>query len=140
MVQVDPKRSWTMSRVKSKHTSPEMHVRKKLRSLGHHYRLHGDDLPGRPDIVFRGRRKAIFVHGCFWHRHDDVNCKLTRTPKSNLEFWNKKFEANVLRDERNRQELRSLGWDVLVLWECQLPDDQWLTHELFKFLGDHRSP
>lgn len=111
-----------MALIKAKDTKPEMVVRRALHAAGLRFRLQARDLPGRPDIVFRSRRVAIFVHGCFWHRHSDPSCKLTRTPKSRLEFWGPKFSANVARDERDQAALRELGWTVLVLWECQLKD------------------
>lgn len=118
--EVDPARSAQMARVRNKDTKPELKVRKALHAAGLRFRLQARDLPGRPDIVFRSRRIAIFVHGCFWHRHPDPNCKLTRTPKSRLDFWETKFEANVARDERDRAALRELGWTVIVVWECDL--------------------
>ena len=123
-----------MSRVRAKNTSPEWTVRRLLTRMGYRYRLHGKDLPGRPDLVFRSRRKVIFVHGCFWHRHPDPNCKLARMPKSRREFWTAKFEGNVARDTRTLDELGRLRWDVLVLWECQLRDGASLEQRLREFL------
>ncbi len=117
---VDPARSAQMARVRNRDTKPEIKVRRALHAAGLRFRLQARDLPGRPDIVFRSRRIAIFVHGCFWHRHPDPACKLTRTPKSRLEFWEPKFQSNVARDERDQAALRALGWTVLVLWECDL--------------------
>jgi DNA mismatch endonuclease (patch repair protein) len=111
-----------MARVRGKDTKPELKVRKALHAAGLRFRLQANDLPGRPDIVFRSRRIAIFVHGCFWHRHSKPDCKLTRTPQSRLEFWELKFAANIARDERNISALRGLGWTVLVVWECELSD------------------
>lgn len=111
-----------MARVKSKDTKPELAVRRLLWSMGYRYRLHARDLPGRPDLVFRGRKKVIFVHGCFWHRHPDPGCKLARLPKSRRDFWESKLQANLERDQRHVAQLRADGWDVLVLWECQLGD------------------
>lgn len=132
-------RSWTMSRVKGKNTSPEMAVRRIVRSLGFGYRLHEKDLPGKPDLVFRGRRKAIFVHGCFWHRHPDPACKLARLPKSNLEFWQAKLTSNYERDKRNEVALRNKGWKTLNVWECQIRDTEILSRTLAEFLGDGKS-
>jgi DNA mismatch endonuclease (patch repair protein) len=117
---VDPARSAQMARVKGKDTKPEIRVRKALHSAGLRFRLQGRDLPGRPDLVFRSRRIAIFVHGCFWHRHGDPNCKLARVPKSRQDFWEPKLAANAERDIRNIAELRKLGWTVEIVWECDL--------------------
>lgn len=113
-------RSACMARVKSKNTRPELLVRRHIHKLGLRYRLHVSDLPGKPDMVFRKHKKIIFIHGCFWHRHLDKNCKLSRLPKSRVDFWTGKLEGNQKRDSANIQELRSLGWDVLVIWECEL--------------------
>jgi DNA mismatch endonuclease (patch repair protein) len=93
-----------------------------LHAAGLRFRLHARNLPGRPDIVFRSRRIAIFVHGCFWHRHPDPTCKLARTPKSRLGFWEPKFAANIERDRRDVAELINGGWTVETIWECQLKD------------------
>jgi len=112
------KRSWNMSRIRSRDTKPEMVVRRLLHSLGHRYRLHRKGLPGKPDIVLPKYRTVIFVHGCFWHRHP--GCKYAYTPKSRLEFWNKKFDENVRRDRENKKALRKLGWKVIVVWECEI--------------------
>lgn len=125
-----------MSRVRGKDTNPELMVRRLVHALGYRYRLHKRDLPGCPDLVFARRRKVIFVHGCFWHRHPDSSCKLARLPKSRLEFWVPKFEANVARDSRNEAELRARGWDVLVIWECELNDRASIQSKIESFL-DH---
>lgn len=111
-------RSKRMSLVRSKNTKPEIQVRKLVYGLGYRYRLHSNDLPGHPDLVFKGRKKIIFIHGCFWHRHK--NCKLARLPKSRLEFWKVKLEENHKRDVRIRKNLKEMGWKILVLWECEL--------------------
>lgn len=116
-----PDRSRRMAMIRSKHSKPELAVRKLIHSLGFRYRLHGDDLPGKPDLVFRSRRKVIFVHGCFWHRHSKA-CPLTRMPKSKLEFWGPKLEENRRRDRRNMSKLAAAGWRSLIIWECQLGD------------------
>lgn len=124
-------RSEIMSRVRSKDTRPEMIVRRMLHKAGYRYRLHVASLPGKPDLVFIGRRKAIFVHGCFWHMHE--GCARARVPKSRVEFWTEKLRANKERDERNLIELRRQGWSVLIVWECQL-EEAALLDELRLFL------
>lgn len=108
-----------MALVKGRDTKPELRVRKALHSAGLRYRLQARDLPGRPDIVFRSRKVAIFVHGCFWHRHPDPDCRLARLPKSRQEFWLPKLTGNRERDLRNRARLESDGWTVLEIWECE---------------------
>jgi DNA mismatch endonuclease (patch repair protein) len=113
-------RSKQMSRIRSKDTKPELLVRQLVHGMGYRYRLHRRDLPGSPDLVFPSRHKVILVHGCFWHRHPDPQCPLTRTPKSRLDFWVPKFEANRQRDLENEARLGALGWGILVVWECQL--------------------
>ena len=125
-------RSETMARVQSKHTRPELLVRKVVSALGQRYRLHAKDLPGCPDLVFRKLRKAIFVHGCFWHRHS--NCALARLPKSRLDFWGPKLEGNKARDQRNRRALAKLGWKVLTVWECQLKKPVRVETRIGRFL------
>lgn len=110
-----------------------MLVRRLLFSLGYRYRLHDRGLPGSPDIVFRGVKKAIFVHGCFWHRHE--GCPLARMPKSRLEFWGPKLDGNRERDARKLLQLQSQGWDALVIWECELKDLNLLEKKLNGFLG-----
>jgi DNA mismatch endonuclease (patch repair protein) len=111
------KRSWLMSRVKGRDTTPELTVRKMLHALGYRYRLHRKDLPGKPDIVFGPKKKAVFVHGCYWHGH---NCKKGKLPKSNRAFWSDKITKNKARDHRNARRLKALGWKVLVVWQCKL--------------------
>ena len=110
-------RSALMSRIKGKNTGIELEVRKGLHALGFRYRLGGAGLPGRPDIVLPKHRTAVFVHGCFWHKH---SCSLFRLPKTRREFWKTKIEANHARDGRNETHLRALGWRVETIWECQL--------------------
>lgn len=112
-------RSFNMSKIKGKNTKPEMIVRQWLWQNGYGYRLHRKDLPGKPDIVFAGRRKVIFVNGCFWHKH---NCKYFKWPKSNTEFWRQKIEANVHRDIDNYFSLNTTGWDYMVVWECEIKE------------------
>jgi DNA mismatch endonuclease (patch repair protein) len=123
-----------MARVKSKGTKPEMTVREAARALGHHYRLHRRDLPGSPDLVFPRLKKAIFVHGCFWHRHR--GCRRTTAPKTRAQFWQMKFETNVARDQRNIDALRFACWKVLVVWECETTDMVSLRAKLQSFLGE----
>lgn len=109
-----------MARVRGKDTKPELMVRRFLHNAGLRFRLQARELPGRPDIVFRSRKIAVFVNGCFWHRHDDPDCKLSRLPKSRQEFWGPKLTSNAERDRRNIEALRELGWAVEVVWECNL--------------------
>ena len=110
-----------MSGIRGKNTKPELVLRKLLFRNGFRYRLHRKDLPGRPDIVLAKWNAAIFVHGCFWHRHS--GCNLTTTPLTRPEFWKQKFEANVARDERNRAMLLAAGWRVAIVWECGMRKD-----------------
>ena len=136
---LDPaSRSVRMSKIKAKDTKPELRVRRLVHRLGYRYRLHRRSLPCTPDLVFGPRRKVIFVNGCFWHRHDDPDCKLARLPKSRLDFWVPKLEANKARDRRNVLDLRKLGWDVLVIWECQTRNDDTMERLVTQFL-DHTS-
>ena len=127
-------RSERMSRVRGKDTKPEMVVRRLVHGLGYRYRLHRKDLPGRPDLVFTTRRKVNFVHGCFWHRHPDPACKLARLPKSRLDFWLPKLTANAARDVGVEEELRSMGWGILVLWECEIKQTSSLSQKIQAFL------
>ncbi|KMP11495.1 endonuclease [Candidatus Nitromaritima sp. SCGC AAA799-C22] len=114
------KRSKLMSKVRSKDTKPEMIVRRMVFKLGFRYRLHQSDLPGKPDLVFRKLKKIIFVHGCFWHKHSLPSCRLSRLPKSKLNYWLQKLESNKIRDKKNRAKLTQAGWKILIIWECQL--------------------
>ena len=126
-------RSALMSRVRGKNTRPEMIVRKLLFTAGYRYRLHVRKLPGSPDLVFPSRKKVIFVHGCFWHRHD--NCAAARLPKTRVDFWSDKLNGNKARDVRDRDALIQAGWQVLVIWECELDDLMMLDDRLRIFLG-----
>lgn len=128
-------RSERMSRVRGKDTKPELVVRKLVHGLGYRYRLHKSGLPGRPDLVFVGRRKVIFIHGCFWHRHPDPACKLARMPKSRLQFWEPKLAGNRARDLEVERRLSESGWGVLTVWECELGDREALTEKVKDFLG-----
>lgn len=122
-----------MARIGPRDTKPEMVVRHLLHAIGRRFRLHRRDLPGTPDIVLPGSRKAIFVHGCFWHRHE--GCARATTPKTRAEFWQEKFDRNVARDERKEAELRAAGWDVTTVWECETRDPATLEIRLRDWLG-----
>ena len=127
-------RSERMSRVRSKDTKPEMRVRRLVHGLGYRYRLHVKGLPGRPDLVFRSRRKVVFVHGCFWHRHE--GCPQNRIPKSpeRRAFWRDKLDGNARRDRLNQAALRETGWRVLVVWECETKNLDRLANRIRAFL------
>jgi len=126
-------RSRQMALMKSKNTAPEIAVRKVVYALGFRYRLHEKGLPGKPDIVFKGRKKVIFVHGCFWHRHE--GCRRASNPKSNLDYWHAKFDRNTTRDRANMQALREAGWDPFIVWECELKSIDTLTAKLQGFIS-----
>jgi DNA mismatch endonuclease (patch repair protein) len=128
------RRSAMMSRIRGRDTKPELIVRKLTHALGYRFRLHRRDLPGTPDLVFPGRRKVIFVHGCFWHRHP--GCRFAYEPKSRVDFWRAKFAGNSARDARVYEELKQAGWDVLTIWECETADSDQLKHTLKAFLDD----
>lgn len=121
-----------MGRVRSRDTKPEMMVRRMVHAMGYRYRLHAKDLPGKPDLAFRSRRKVVFVHGCFWHRHPE--CALARLPKSREDFWLPKLDANRRRDMKNERALRDAGWGVLTIWECELGDVAQLKTRIRGFL------
>lgn len=121
-----------MRSVGTKDTGPEMVVRRLLHRLGYRYRLHQRDLPGTPDIVFPGRQRAIFVHGCYWHGH---GCSKGRLPKSNEEYWGTKIARNRKRDAAKEAALRELGWGVLAVWQCEIKDEVTLAEKLRNFLG-----
>ena len=123
-------RSRNMSAIKSKNTKPEIKVRKVLHSMGYRFRLHSKDLPGSPDIVLPKYKTVIFVHGCFWHRHE--NCKYASTPKTRQEFWNKKFNDNILRDKKNLEILSSLGWKIIIIWECEIRNKKINLEQIIK--------
>jgi len=127
-------RRYNMSRIKGKNTKPELLVRKWLWSRGYRYRLHQKSLPGKPDIVFYGRRKIIFVHGCFWHGH---SCEYSKTPQTNTEFWTMKIAKNVKRDVKVLKLLEESGWKVLTVWECELRKNKKLMFDkIEKFLNN----
>ena len=121
---VSEQRSRNMSAIKSKNTKPEIAVRKLLHSMGFRFRLHRKDLPGSPDIVLPKYKTVIFVHGCFWHRHE--NCKYASNPKTRKEFWESKFKANVKRDFEIQEKIKNIGWQSVVIWECELTKIQYL--------------
>ena len=111
-------RSWNMSRIRNRDTKPELIVRSLLHKKGYRFRVHRKDLPGRPDIVLPRLKKIIFVHGCFWHRHD--GCRYAYTPKSRVDFWQDKFKQNIKRDKEVQDALFQLGWQVYTIWECEI--------------------
>lgn len=121
-----------MARIVGKGTKPEMAVRRAAHALGYRFRLHRRDLPGSPDLVFPSRRLALFVHGCFWHRH--AGCRLAYNPKSNVGFWQAKFEGNVTRDARAVEDLEGLGWRAEMIWECETKDFDSLCVKLKEIL------
>lgn len=125
-------RSERMALIHGRDTKPEMKVRRLVHGMGFRYRLHRRDLPGVPDLVFPSRRKVIFVHGCFWHQH--ARCTQYRQPKTKLDFWEPKLRENKLRDARHRKALTRLGWESLVVWECQLKRLDRLAARLQRFL------
>ncbi len=127
---VSEQRSRNMSAIKSKNTKPEIKVRKVLHSMGYRFRLHSKDLPGSPDIVLPKYKTVIFVHGCFWHRHE--NCKYASTPKTRQEFWEAKFRENINRDKLNQENLSSKGWKIIIVWECEIKDKDFDLNRLFK--------
>ena len=115
------RRSWNMSRIRGKDTGPELILRKLLHRAGYRFRLHRPDLPGKPDIVLSKYRTAIFVHGCFWHRHE--GCAGATIPSTRQDFWLAKFEGTVKRDRRKQWQLEEMGWRVITVWECELDSD-----------------
>lgn len=127
------KRSKMMSGIRGADTKPEMAVRRAAHAMGLRFRLHRNDLPGTPDIVFPRRRIAMFVHGCFWHRHAD--CPYAAVPSTRPEFWSAKFRKNIERDRRVDQQLVELGWRVAIIWECETRDAELLRQKLLEFSG-----
>lgn len=128
------RRSENMRQIRSRDMKPEMVVRRLTHGLGYRYRLHVKDLPGKPDLVFPSRGKVIFVNGCFWHQHQASRCPISRRPKSNRDYWLPKLDANVARDKANKKKLRTMGWKVLVLWECWAENLDTLERRLVRFL------
>ena len=130
---VSEQRSRNMSAIKSKNTKPEIKVRKILHSMGYRFRLHSKDLPGSPDIVLPKYKTVIFVHGCFWHRHE--NCKYASTPKTRKEFWNKKFTENKKRDSEIQEKIKILDWRSVVIWECETKNIENLRGKIIDVLN-----
>jgi DNA mismatch endonuclease (patch repair protein) len=128
------KRSAIMAAVHSENTTPEIATRKIVHALGYRYRLHVHTLPGSPDLAFPARRRVIFVHGCFWHRHR--KCRYASSPKTRRRFWESKFAANVIRDRRVKLELKRMGWAVLTVWQCELKKPERLARRLDDFLSN----
>jgi len=131
-------RSANMAKIRGRNTSPELVVRRILHSLGVGYRLHVARLPGRPDIVMTGRRLIIEVRGCFWHRHP--GCSQASTPKTRPEFWAQKFLSTVSRDEKNETAIRALGYDLLIVWECETSETTALKQRIIDFLALQKKP
>lgn len=123
-----------MSRIRSSNTKPELIVRQVLHAMGYRFRLHRHDLPGKPDIVLSKYKTVIFVHGCFWHRHED--CKYAYNPKSRVEFWQEKFRSNIERDKRVSEQIAVAGWRQLTIWECETKKLDVLSNTLTDFLHD----
>lgn len=131
-VHTKAERSYNMSRIRDKNTKPEIIIRSVVHRLGFRYGLHKSKLPGKPDLVLSRHKKIIFVHGCFWHMH---NCRYGRVkPATNAKFWQVKRQSNVARDKRNLKALKKLGWEVLVIWECQTKKPEKLTNKIISFL------
>ena len=131
------RRSELMAGVRGRDTAPELAVRRIAHRMGLRFRLHRNDLPGRPDLVFPKHRLAVFVHGCFWHRHE--GCRYASTPKSRAAFWTEKFAANVERDARQEAALRTLGWRVLVIWQCETRDEAAVERRLAELVTHDRA-
>ena len=129
-------RSERMSRIRGKDSASEIRLRRLIHGMGYRYRLHVKTLPGTPDLVFPARKAVIFMHGCFWHRHQD--CRLARMPKSRVAYWREKLEANRRRDDENVRRLNELGWSVLVVWECQMKEKDMneVSNVVRRFLAD----
>lgn len=125
------RRSWNMSRIRSKDTGPERIVRSLLHRMGYRFRIHRKDLPGSPDVVLPRLKVVVFVHGCFWHRH--IGCKYAYMPKSRITFWKTKFKENLDRDKKNKQALNKAGWKIITIWECMTR----YLNELQIFLEDN---
>ena len=130
-------RSAHMGKIRRAHTKPELLVRRMLHSMGYRYRLQWKGVPGRPDVAFPGRKKAIYVHGCFWHQHE--GCRSAHIPSTRTAFWSSKFERNKARDQRVLAEARALGWETLVVWECETARLETLKGRLVAFLGASKS-
>lgn len=126
-------RSENMARIRSANTKPELAVRRIAHAMGYRFRIHRRDLPGKPDLVFPSRRKVILVHGCFWHQH---SCRAgRRQPSTRSDYWGPKLARNVARDDAVRSELSARGWEVLVIWECEVKDEEWIGKVIREFLS-----
>lgn len=134
---ISPERSRNMAAIRGKNTKPEMAVRSMLHRLGLRFSLHRKNLPGSPDVVLPRHQTAVFVHGCYWHRHK--GCRFAFTPKSRIEFWQTKFDGNVERDRRKSAELEADGWRVIVVWECELREPEALRQRLIAAFGVNRT-
>jgi DNA mismatch endonuclease, patch repair protein len=133
----EKRRSENMRQIRSKNTAPELALRSLVYGMGYRYRLHRKDLPGKPDLVFPARKKVIFLHGCFWHQHEE--CREGRMPGSRRDYWAPKLARNCERDMSAQAALKSLGWDVQTIWECELEKDATeVAHKLYDFLGSAR--
>ena len=121
-----------MSHISGKNTKPEILVRSLLHRMGYRFRIHKKDLPGRPDICLPKHKKVIFVHGCFWHGHE--NCPRSKRPTTNVEFWNKKIDGNIERDRENIKKLKRLGWQTLTIWTCEIKNQEELKNKLISFI------
>ena len=132
-------RSSIMRKIRSRDTALEIKIRKLLHAKGYRFRLHRNDLPGKPDIVFPSRKKVMFIHGCFWHQHQEPACPISHSPKSNLEYWIPKLTRTVVRDRLNKDHLISMGWGVLTLWECEVLKWNDLAEYVLRFLNNNAS-
>ncbi len=126
-------RSWNMSRIRGKDTKPEIIVRSLLHRMGYRFRLKNSSLPGKPDIILPRYKVVIFVHGCFWHRHH--GCNYAYTPKSRVEFWQHKFDSNIRRDQQVAAQFKKLEWNQLILWECEIKNEDSLRKRIRTFLN-----
>lgn len=131
------KRSRIMGKVKGKNTKPELIVRSMLHKMGYRFRLYRKDLPGNPDIILPKLKKVIFVNGCFWHGHE--NCKRSKRPTTNSDFWNEKLNKNIHRDKKNIEELNNKGWNSLMVWTCEIKDEKKLKQKLNDFLEEKQN-
>jgi DNA mismatch endonuclease, patch repair protein len=129
-----PQRAANMAAVRGKNTVPERIVRSMVHAMGYRFRLHRKDLPGKPDLAFPTKKKAIFVHGCFWHRHE--GCPRASSPKTRMQFWESKFDRNIERDRRVLLRLSKIGWESLIIWECEIKSSKDLAIRLAEFLRD----
>lgn len=134
-VHTPAQRSKNMASIRGKDTTPELRVRSALHRAGYRFRLHRKDIPGKPDIVMPGRKIAIFVHGCYWHRHP--GCKYATIPKSSTDFWQEKFKSNIARDKKVAKQIKEIGWRRLVIWECETKEEQQIQNIIIDFLASN---